>query len=118
KMDTDSMLLWGKQEFFIERRFTTAESWDRNSTEESFRYRGIFRDREPDLQRLLQHSKVLILGEPGSGNSSIAKAAVHRLAEEGSRIPVPALLKGYRGNLRQLLETTTLPESLDTQAAI
>jgi DNA replication protein DnaC len=113
KVHTDAMLLWGKQDLFIERRFTTAESWNRTSTEESFRFRGIFRDREPVLQQLLSHSNVLILGEPGSGKSSIAKAAVHKLASSGNSTPVPALLKSYRGNLRHLLEQSTPPQILD-----
>jgi hypothetical protein len=113
KTHTDAMLLWGKQDLFIERRFTTAESWNRTSTEESFRFRGIFRDREPVLQQLLSHSSVLILGEPGSGKSSIAKAAVHKLASSGNSTPVPAFLKSYRGDLRRLLEQSTPPEILD-----
>lgn len=98
----EAMLEWSRLSLFLDRHFTTAESWNRTATEESFRYRGIFRDREPTLQRLLHHSRVLILGEPGSGKSSIAKAAVYQLSRDG-HISVPALLKGYRGDLKKLL---------------
>lgn len=107
------MLEWGTQTLFIERRFSTAETWNKYSSEEAFRFRGVFREREPDLQRILQHARVLILGEPGSGKSTIIKAVVHRLAAEGLTIPMPALLKSYRGNLAALLKANTPSELLD-----
>jgi hypothetical protein len=107
------MLQWGDQSLFIERRFTAAESWNRYSADDGFRFRGVFRDREPKLQTILQHARILILGEPGSGKSTIIKAVVYRLAAEGLRAPVPALLKSYRGNLVTLLKTNTPAEILD-----
>jgi DNA replication protein DnaC len=98
--------------FFIERFFRTDEEWERVS---AFEFRNVnFSDRtEATLNRILERKTVIILGEPGSGKSTVAKATVHRSAEKG-RAPIVAQLRSYTGDLRLLLETTASAELIGT----
>src|SRR6266567_3608097 len=86
---------------YIPRRFTTASKTGEVPLEE-YRFRGVFREHEPELVEILTHPRILILAEPGGGKSVIARAAVHEFARAG-RVPVFVELKGYRGDLSQLL---------------
>src|SRR3989442_6039199 len=85
----------------VPRRFTTASETGEIPLEE-YQFRGVFRERSPDLAELLQHPRLLVLAEPGGGKSVVARAAVHKSLEAG-RIPVLAELKEYRGDLIGLL---------------
>lgn len=89
----------------------TSESWDKLSSEESFRFRGMFRESEPGLPAVLEHARLLILAEPGAGKSTIAKQIAHTAAEEGKRLPIFVPLAGYRGDLERFL-ITLVPQSL------
>ena len=103
--------------FVRPRRFIGAESWAKATTQEGTRYLGLFREHEPDLPAVLTHKQVLILGEPGAGKSTTTRAVVQHVLdqEQLTEIPVPASLKSYNGNLRQLLLRTTPAEVLDTR---
>lgn len=86
---------------YIPRRFSAVASGG-DVPLEDYGLRGVFRDREPDLQELLKHPRVLILAEPGAGKSVVAKAAIRELIQS-RRIPIFAELGSYRGNLNALL---------------
>jgi hypothetical protein len=92
-------------DLFIDRKFMTSESWDKLSSEEAFRFRGMFRESEPGLPAVLEHSRVLILAEPGAGKSTIAKQIAYTTAEEEKCLPIFAALAGYRGDLAGFLST-------------
>jgi hypothetical protein len=89
---------------YIPRRFTTASPNGEVPLEE-FRFRGLFREREPELAEILNHPRLLVLAEPGGGKSVSAKAAVHAIAEAG-RVPIFVELKEYRGDLEGLLQSS------------
>lgn len=102
--------------FLRPRRFVTAESWTKTTTQDGTRYAGLFRGHDPDLPAILTHKKVLILGEPGAGKSTTGQAVIRHILDHGqpAEIPVLASLKSYNGNLRELLVRTTPAELLDT----
>ena len=88
---------------YIPRKFTTASETGEVPLEE-YRFRGVFREREPEITELILHPRLLILAEPGGGKSVIARAAVHETALAG-RVPVMVELKEYRGDLPALLRS-------------
>lgn len=86
---------------FLRRSFRTAEEWNRWSSLE-FRARAA-RDNEPQLENVLHHRRAVVLGEAGSGKSSIARKAIELAAQRGF-IPIFIPLNGYAGNLRALID--------------
>jgi hypothetical protein len=60
---------------YVERRFTAASESAGVPVDMEFRFRGILREREPKLEDVLKHARVLILAEPGAGKSVVARAA-------------------------------------------
>src|ERR1017187_7107779 len=82
---------------YVPRRFTTASETGEVPLEE-YQFRGVFRERSPDLMELLQHPRLLILAEPGGGKSVATRAAVQESLQAG-RIPILVELKEYRGDL-------------------
>lgn len=91
---------------FIERKFIDDEKWRRYAPSETFRYSGLLREKEPELDALLAHRRLIIVGEPGSGKSTIAQEAARRLACVDSALPILLSLRSYRGNLKQLVSKT------------
>src|SRR5713226_3570020 len=87
---------------YMERRFTAANKSGGVSVESDFRFRGILRDREPKLDDILKHTRVLVLAEPGGGKSVIVRSAVHQFIRDKTRVPVFAELKEYSGDLGAL----------------
>lgn len=87
---------------YIPRLFRTAEEWDKwaNQDWRSHRFGS-----EPDLEAILEQRRLVILGEPGSGKSTIASAAV-RVGLARGWVPVLVSLRGYRGNLKTLIAET------------
>ena len=100
---------------YVARRFSVAK--DNRGTEEElgYQFRGILRDREPELSELLKHQRVIVVGEPGAGKSVVAHAAVRTLIEERERVPVYGELKQYRkaSNLVGLLKGSAPAEALE-----
>jgi KaiC/GvpD/RAD55 family RecA-like ATPase len=70
------------------------------------RYRGLFREQEPDIDGILKHSRVVLVGEPGSGKTVVTLEGAKRLARAVS-------LKSYGRNLRTLLRTAAPDHGLD-----
>ncbi|MGA2113127.1 MAG: hypothetical protein ABSH56_00045 [Bryobacteraceae bacterium] len=105
--------------FLRPRRFTSAESWTKAATVGGVRYAGMIREYEPDLPNVLTHERILILGEPGAGKSTTAKAVVAHCLADGQldSIPVFAFLKSYQGSLRALLDQRA-PASLLNASAL
>jgi adenylate kinase family enzyme len=101
-------------ERFVPRRFKAVDELLALSADE-WPYRGLFRNRDPQLPKILEHSRLLVLGEPGAGKSTVAWAAAEHLARQRSAngVPVFASLRSYDGNLRTLLETSANPDILD-----
>src|SRR4051794_34036395 len=96
--------------FFIERLFRTNEEWDRLAAYELRNVSLSVSDRtEVDLVGLLSHRLVAILGEPGSGKSTVARAVFLKAASRGF-VPLFGSLRSYAGDLRALLETNAPPE--------
>lgn len=99
--------------YYVQRRFTAASSGGEVPLED-YRLRGIFRDREPELEEVLRHPQILVLAEPGAGKSMVARAAVHELIRESNKVPIFAELKSYRRPLTDLL-TVGKPSDLFAQ---
>jgi hypothetical protein len=99
---------------FIERKFLPDEKWRRYSGSETSRYSGLLREHEPALDRLLFHRKLVVVGEPGSGKSTIAKEAARRLASAKpiQELPVAINLRSYRGDLDTLVPNSVPAKSL------
>jgi len=89
---------------FIPRRFMGREEWDRMSGEDIYRTQGVFPELQPDLAKVLEHERVIIVGEPGAGKTTLAHAAVLEFLHGGA-IPLFAELSGYRGHLALLLDS-------------
>lgn len=87
--------------FYVERRFRTNEEWDRVSAYE-FRTVSLSESTEASLEQVLAHRSVALLGEPGSGKSTVAVAAVELVAAKGW-VPLFGSLRSYTGNLAGLL---------------
>lgn len=101
--------------FFIERLFRTNEEWDRVSAHD-FRNVSLSARTEPTLDRVLEHRSVIILGEPGSGKSTVARAAVDKSVARGW-VPMVVNLRSYAGDLSALLATEA-PADLVYGAAV
>src|SRR5204863_4322786 len=54
----------------------------------------------------VNHRMVVILGEPGSGKSTVARAAVRTVTSKGW-VPLFARLRSYEGDLVELLQPRT-----------
>lgn len=104
--------------FLLPRRFTSAESWTKATTQGGTRYIGVFREYEPDLTTVLSHQHVLILGEPGAGKSAATQATLWHVLDNGQGIPVTAALKSYQGDLPDLLTKNAPATVLDDNAFI
>src|SRR5213594_2231392 len=89
---------------YVERRFTAADASGGFPADFDYRFHGMLRDREPQLDELLTHPRVMVLAEPGGGKSVAACAAVLALSSKQERIHVLAELKGYRSDLGLLLK--------------
>jgi hypothetical protein len=100
-------------EIYIPRRFTAATLEGGADADLGFNWRGILRDREPGLEEILKHPRLVVLGEPGAGKSLVARAAVQGTLRKAERVPVFTELKQYRGDLRKLLEIAAPRSILD-----
>jgi hypothetical protein len=89
-------------ELYVPRRFTTLAENGSLSDDLQLRSLGILRDREPLLEELLTHPTIAIVADPGGGKSVVARAAIHKIIEEGKRVPIFADMKQYRGDLATL----------------
>jgi hypothetical protein len=104
------------QELYIERRFAALEESVQLPTEEAFRYRGALRENEPLLDDVISKQRLVLLGEPGAGKSTVVREAVRRLASRGrhTEVPIVAQLRAFRGDMATLLLSTVPPEILDS----
>jgi len=96
---------------YLPRRFTAATIEGGADPDLGFQWRGVFREREPKLEDILKHPRLVVLGEPGAGKSLVARAAVQEILKNGERTPVFTELKQYRGDLQKLLAVTA-PRSI------
>jgi hypothetical protein len=103
---------------YVERRFTAATESGGVSVDMDLQFRGIFRDREPKLDDILKHTRVLVLAEPGGGKSVISRSAVHQFIRDKTRVPVFAELKEYSGDLGALISKNAMPQILDLRASV
>ena len=85
------------ESLFIERKFIDDEKWRRYAGSEAFRYSNLLREKEPDLDALLLRRRLVIVGEPGSGKSTVAQEAARRLASAAAVLPIFLNLRSYRG---------------------
>jgi len=94
--------------FYIKRHFSTQEDWSQLASFEYHRRHGVLRDLQPDLSKILQNSKIVILGEPGAGKSAEAHAVVRELlsAAKIEFIPIFCELRAFRGDIREFLGAT------------
>jgi len=99
------------QPLFIPRQMITREDWERASGEEYGGLHGGFRDVDLDLAGVLEHSRVVFVGEPGMGKTSLARAALLHFAE--IRVfPIFVSLSDYAGDVDQLLRLAAPQEAI------
>lgn len=105
---------------YVSRRFSAATNEGGAEPDLGIQFRGVLRDREPELAELLKHPRVVVLGEPGAGKSVVARAAVRTLIDEAERVPVYSELKQYRAdsNLVDLLKASVPDWLLDVGGSI
>ena len=60
------------------------EEWDRSNGFDSLRLQGMLRENSPDLALILQHSGVMLIGEPGLGKTWLARRCAVELADKES----------------------------------
>ena len=101
--------------FFIERLFRTDEDWERVAAHE-FRSVSLSLRTEATLDQVITRRATVIVGEPGSGKSTLTKAAVQREIELGL-VPLLTELRSYNGDLSQLLKKT-IPADLVTDGRV
>ena len=107
--------------FWLARSFTTAREWDHWSSFEFGTHVHNF-ERDIQLDNVLAHRHAVVLGEPGSGKSVVARQAIERAAQQGL-IPIFLPLAGYSGDLPALIRQHASDEALrathieDTPAA-
>jgi hypothetical protein len=94
---------------YIERRFALAKDEGHLSHDFDYFKSSLPRERQPDLEELLEQKQLLILAEPGGGKSIVARAAVKELASRKQTFPIFVELKEYRGDLKELL-SSGIPE--------
>src|ERR1700694_4693260 len=68
---------------YVPRRFAPAEANGNLPADFDYRFRGMLRDREPQLSEVVTHPRLLILAEPGGGKSVVSRAAILELAKRG-----------------------------------
>jgi hypothetical protein len=95
-------------QFFIERFFRTNDDWERVAAHE-FRNISLSSRTEATLEQIIARGVAIILGEPGSGKSTVAKASVQRAIDSGMA-PLAAHLRSYDGDLLTLLEQSAPAE--------
>ena len=107
--------------FWLARSFTTAREWDHWSSFEFGIHVHNF-ERDIQLDNVLAHRHAVVLGEPGSGKSVVARQVIERAAQQGL-IPIFLPLAGYSGDLPTLIRQHASDEALrathidDTPAA-
>jgi hypothetical protein len=94
------------QPFYIERRFRTVDEWLKWSSHD---WRGHSYGHEPQLNAVLNNRRVLILGEPGAGKSTVAHAAVAFAISRGW-VPAFVDLRSYDGDLHATIDRAMTPE--------
>lgn len=104
---------------YIERRFISDEKWQRYTGDHSFRFSGSLREYEPDLPKLLANKRLVIVGEPGAGKSTVARVVIQRLAakHDGTDVPIFLSLRSYAGDLLVSLAASA-PEAVRTSRSI
>ena len=103
---------------YITRRFSAVTKEGGTEHELGYSFRGVSREKEPELEELLKHPRLVILGEPGAGKSLVARAAVREIITKGERIPILSELKQYRNNLGELLRKSAPDWLLALDASI
>src|SRR5262249_52947506 len=96
------------------RRFVSSENWVKATSQGGARYLGMFRESEPDLPTILTQQRLLILGEPGAGKTTAARAVAQHLLEKNDlNVPIVSTLKSYQGSLRTVLLQSVQETILD-----
>src|SRR3984957_219167 len=96
---------------FVDRRFEMRTEWL-----ESFKFRSFgarpFQELQPNLDQVLEVNRALVLGEPGSGKTTVLHEAAGRLGARLSEsviyLPIVVRLRSYWGSLPDLL-TLSVP---------
>ena len=101
-----------EKEPYVDRRFESVRDLTRVSVNE-LPFREFVREQSPDLDAILKNSRAVIVGEPGSGKTVVTFEAAKRLATaaSSSAVPVKVSLRGYSGDLYELLRTS-VPEDI------
>jgi NACHT domain len=94
---------------YVDRLFRTNDEWDRISGSE-LRRTSLSSRTESTLDDIINHRVAVILGEPGSGKTTVAQAAVRSVLSKGW-VPLFARLRSYDRDLTALLRIRT-PESV------
>ena len=103
-----------EREPYVDRRFESVTDFGRLSVDE-LRFSSLVREQSPNLDVILKNSRVVLVGEPGSGKTVVTLEAAKRLANaaSSSAVPVRASLRGYSGDLMELLRKSTVEAVLE-----
>lgn len=99
-----------RHEFYVSRHLQTSADWERMAVSG---YRGsAFSEYHPTLDGLLSRPRLIVLGEPGSGKSTVAKEAVQE-AIRRNWLPVFGRLKLFEGALDETFFGSLPAEAAD-----
>ncbi len=94
---------WARLGFFRPRRFRVPQEWAKwgGSDFRSTPLRGL----DASLSDVVEHPHVVVLGDPGSGKSTIGRAAVFDALRRGW-IPVTGRLRSFAGSLEESFDAS------------
>ena len=96
-----------EREPYLDRRFESVKDFGRISVD-VLRFKDISQELSPNLDTILENSRAVVSGEPGSGKTVVTLEAAKRLALRASTdaVPIRGALKSYRGDLTKLLSSS------------
>lgn len=103
---TDRLRSANEPTFFLDRFFKT-DDWERVAGYD-FRGLNLSGSAEITLDQVCDRPLAVVLGEPGSGKTTVAKAAVRLFLRRG-KVPILGQGRSYNGDLRDLLAQTAPP---------
>lgn len=103
------------RESLVTRCLSPHEDWERISGEEYYRMSGWLRGYLPDIDQILsKHHKILFLGGPGMGLTSLAFQIQRHLTAKDGQNPMLVSLRDFEGNLSVIPTASVVTAAADS----